>query len=130
MARLRKYVQPARYKVLAFIGHTESVEDEVDGINRPQFKTDFSLYIAPYDIEKIQQMVITGPNQQDDLVYANKRLGKIKRNMIIRLLDENSEDNQYTVSDVSEAIEPWDPRAYDLITLSRGNGVESGYRNV
>jgi len=130
MARLRKFVQQARYDVQASIGEMKSVEDPTDGISRKHFVSSFKIWLARYDINSIEQMLNTGPNQQDNQIFATKELGKIKRNMLVRLPDEEDDGEEYIVTNVSSAVERWDPRAYDLITLTRGNGVESSYRSV
>ncbi|MDR3241337.1 MAG: hypothetical protein LBT37_04115 [Lactobacillaceae bacterium] len=124
MARLQKFIELYRYDTKIQVGEFASFKDE-DGVYRDRFKPNFEIWAAPYSVLYHEMVNNSGPNQQEDQVYAVSELGMVKLNMLV-LIDEV----QYDVVRVSPWADKRDPRGYDLITLSRGNGINRSYRNA
>lgn len=121
MARLRKYIELYRYNIPIEFGEMVSAENE-DGVSRPDFKTSFSLRAAAYTVAHSEELLNSGPNQQEQLYFAVQEIGMVRLNMLARL-----DDKIYTVDQVQPG-DAYDPRSWDILRLTWGNGVERGYR--
>lgn len=123
MARLRKFIELYRYNVPIQFGQMESIED-ADGTSRAKFVEDYTLNAARYQVTRGEQMLNSGPNQQEEQFYAVQEFGKVKLNSLAVI-----NGRQYTVTEITDG-DSTDPRSFDLLRLVWGNGVERGYRGM